>query len=239
MASEQLKGGAPKRFYKTVAVKDGAAGFGIVLDGRSVHTPLKSILSLPTRSLAEAIAEEWDAQLEIIDIAKMPMAGFANAAIDRVAQNRARFVSEITSYGEADLLCYRADEPAALVERQEEIWQPHLDWLELEKGVWLKTTSGIVHVKQEEKELKKVRAIVDDRDDFGLTALHAMTTGSGSVILALAVADGELNAQEASIASELDALFQAERWGEDPLAVERRARLLDEFLQAERFLGLL
>ena len=239
MAIEQLRHGPPKRFYKTVAIKEGASGFCVILDGRSVRTPLKSILSLPTRLLAEAIAEEWDAQLETIDIAKMPLAGFANATLDRVALGRVDFVLEITSYAETDLLCYRADEPVALVERQEEIWQPHLDWLAREKGVRLETTSGIVHVRQEEKELKKVRAIVDDRDNFALTALHAMTTRSGSVVLALAVADGDLNAEEASSASELDELFQAEQWGEDPLAVERRAKLLDEFLQAERFLELL
>mgnify|MGYP001200060805 FL=1 len=239
MVNEQLSSGLPKRFYKTVAVEEVATGFSIVLDGRPVQTPLKSLLSLPTRSLAERIAEEWDAQQESIDATKMPLAGFANAAIDRVAAGRANFVSEIASYAETDLLCYRAEEPAALVERQGEIWQPHLDWLALEKNVRLQTTSGIMHVRQDEKELKKFWTIVDDRDDFSLTGLHALTTGSGSVILALAVTDGGLTAEEALSASELDALFQAELWGEDPLAVERRGRLLDEFVQAERFLELL
>ena len=101
------------------------------------------------------------------------------------------------------------------------------------------TTSGIVHVQQDDNELEKVRAIVDDRNDFALTGLHALTTGMGSVVLALAVAEGRLKAEEASSASLLDELFQAERWGEDPLAVERRAKLANELIQAERFLNLL
>ncbi len=234
-----MSGAPPKRFYKTVGVEDGADGFRVVLDGRPVRTPLKAILSLPARPLADAIAEEWDAQTETIDIPSMPLAGFANAALDRIAVGRSDFVSGIAGYAGTDLLCYRADEPPALVERQIAVWQPHLDWLAREKDIRLETTSGIVHVQQDDKELEKVRAIVDDRDDFALTGLQALTTGMGSVVLALAVAEGRLKAEEASSASLLDELFQAERWGEDPLAVERRAKLANELVQAERFLTLL
>ena len=234
-----MSGVPPKRFYKTVGVEDGADGFRVVLDGRPVRTPLKAILSLPARPLADAIAEEWDAQTETIDIPSMPLAGFANAALDRIAVGRSSFVSDIAGYASTDLLCYRADEPPALVERQIAVWQPHLDWLAREKDIRLETTSGIVHVQQDDKELEKVRAIVDDRDDFALTGLHALTTGMGSVVLALAVAERRLKAEEASSASLLDELFQAERWGEDPLAVERRAKLANELVQVERFLNLL
>jgi len=234
-----LSGGPPKRFYKAVGVEEGTGGFHVVLDGRPVRTPLKAILTLPARSLAEAIAEEWDAQTETIDIPSMPLAGYANAALDRIALGRSDFVMEIAGYAGTDLLCYRADEPPALVERQTAIWQPHLDWLAREKDIRLETTAGIVHIGQDEKELEKVRAVVDERDDFALTGLHALTTGTGSVVLALAVAEGTLSAEEASSASQLDELFQAERWGEDPLAVERRAKLSSELVQAERFLTLL
>ena len=125
------------------------------------------------------------------------------------------------------------------MERQIAVWQPHLDWLAREKDIRLETTSGIVHVQQDDNELEKVRAIVDDRDDFALTGLQALTTGMGSVVLALAVAEGRLKAEEASSASLLDELFQAERWGEVPLAVERRAKLANELIQAERVLNLL
>ena len=234
-----MSGAPPKRFYKTVGVEDGAYGFHVVLDGRPVRTPLKAILSLPARPLADAIAEEWDAQTETIVIPSMPLVGFANAALDRIAMGRSGFVSDIAGYAGTDLLCYRADEPPALVERQIAVWQPHLDWLAREKDIRLETTSGIVHVEQDDNELEKVRAIVDDRNDFALTGLHALTTGMGSVVLALAVAEGRLKAEEASSASLLDELFQAERWGEDPLAVERRAKLANELIQAERFLNLL
>ena len=61
----------------------------IHLDGRPVRTPKKRHLVVPTRALADAIAEEWAAQAEKIDPATMPLSKLAITTIDGVAENAA------------------------------------------------------------------------------------------------------------------------------------------------------
>lgn len=234
-----MTGTQPKRFYKKVDVEALADGHAITLDGRPVRTPMKSKLQLPSRRLASAVAEEWDAQTETIDLASMALTGFANTALDRVRPRRKEVVDEIAGYAETDLLCYRAADPSDLVERQEQEWQPHLDWLARIHGARLVPTAGIVHVKQDADALAAIRRVVGVRDDFALTGLHVLTTGTGSFVLGLAVADGTLEASAAVAAGLLDEIYQAELWGEDPLLTERREGLVRELLAAERFIGLL
>ncbi|MBT5495961.1 MAG: ATPase [Alphaproteobacteria bacterium] len=234
-----MTGKAPKRFYKKVDVEALADGFAITLDGRPVRTPMKSKLQLPSHRLANAVAEEWDAQTETLDLASMALTGFANTALDRVRPRHKEVVDEIAGYAETDLLCYRAADPPDLVERQEREWQPHLDWLARTHGAQLVPTAGIVHVKQDAEALATIRHVIGVRDDFTLTGLHVLTTGTGSFVLGLAVVDGALEASAAVSAGLLDEIYQAELWGEDTLFTERREGLARELLAAERFIGLL
>ena len=230
---------APKRFYKKVEVEVLADGFVVVLDGSPVRTPMKSKLQLPSQKLANAVAEEWDAQIETIDLASMALTGFANTALDRVRPRRKEVVDEIVGYADTDLLCYRAADPPDLVKRQEQEWQPHLNWLARTHGAQLVPTSGIVHVKQDVDALAAIRRVVGVRDDFTLTGLHVLMMGTGSFVLGLAMVEGALEASAAVAAGLLDEIYQAELWGEDPLLTERAEGLRRELLAAERFIGLL
>lgn len=230
---------APKRFYKQAEAIALGDGFTIALDGRPIRTPMKAPVELPAKPLAEAIAEEWAGQGEKIDFRAMPLMRFASTAIDRVTPRRAEVVDEIAAFGRNDLLCYRADGPPELVTHQEAIWQPRLDWLAEAHGVRLRTTCGIVHVEQDAGALAKLREAVDEKDDFALAALHVLTTGTGSVVLGLAVAAGALDSASAAAAGHLDELFQAEQWGEDQIATERRGRIARDLAEAERFLRLI
>ena len=169
----------------------------------------------------------------------MALTGFANTALDRVRPRRKEVVDEIAGYAETDLLCYRAADPPELVERQELEWQPHLDWLARTHDAQLVPTAGIVHVKQDAEALATIRHVLGVRDDFTLTGLHVLTTGTGSFVLGLAVVDGALEASKAVAAGLLDEIYQAELWGEDTLLTERREGLARELLAAERFIGLL
>ena len=230
---------APKRFYKKVEVEALEDGFAVVLDGRPVRTPMKSKLQLPSQRLASAVAEEWDAQTETIDLTSMALTGFANTALDRVRSRRKEVLDEIVGYADTDLLCYRAADPPDLVKRQEQEWQPHLDWLARIHGVKLVSTVGIVHVKQDVDALAAIRRVVGVRDDFTLTGLHVLMMGTGSFVLGLAVLEGALEASAAVAAGLLDEIYQAELWGEDPLLTERVEGLRRELLAAERFISLL
>ncbi len=230
-----------KRFYKNVAaVPDpNGAGWRVHLDGRAVKTPAKAEFLLPVQSLAEKVAAEWAAQDEHIVPATMPHMQLAATAIDRVAPNRAAVIAELTGYGRSDLLCYRAQYPDDLIARQNEHWQPLLDWAESEFSIVLKVTQGVMPVPQEDTTLLAIQDVIEPLDDHQLAALHTLITVSGSVVIGLAVFHGRLDAAGAFEISQIDESYSIENWGEDAEATARREKLRHELLAAGEFLALL
>jgi chaperone required for assembly of F1-ATPase len=164
-----------KRFYKSVGVMPAGDGFGITLDGKRIKSPAKADFVVPSRALAEAVAAEWDAQAGKVVPSAMPLMQLAATAIDKTAPNRQVVIDTIAPYGGSDLLCYRAEAPAALVERQAVAWQPLLDWAMTAHDAPLAVTSGIVHQAQPDASLAALRAAVAAQDDWRLTALHQAT----------------------------------------------------------------
>ncbi len=231
--------GVVKRFYRKAATKSVDGGFAVVLDDRPVQTPGKAPLVLPCAALAEAIAAEWQSQDGRIVPATMPLMRLASTAIDRVAGRREMVIDDVSAHGASDLVCYRADEPAELVARQEAAWRPLLDWLERRYGARLAVTQGIVHVAQPPAALADLRTAVAALDDFMLIALHAATVAAGSLAIGLAIVEGELDAAAAFRASQVDETFQIEKWGADSEAAERRAALAAELAAAARMIDLL
>ena len=228
-----------KRFYKTVDVQAQNVGFAVVLDGKIVRTPMNAELIVPTKQLAVAVAEEWENQGETVVLDTMVMSGFVNTTLDLVRHRRVQVIDEITVYAETDLLCYLAEEPKELVEEQKLKWQPQLDWFADTFGVRLITSTGIMHVAQDPNSLKVVREIVDTRNVFSLTGLHVLTTGTGSIVLGLAVAEGALDASSASDLGQLDALYQSSLWGQDTFSLDVRDTVTRELMGAERYINLL
>ena len=224
-----------RRFYKEVTVEDGA----VLLDGRAVKTPARASLVLPTSTLAEAVAAEWRAQGEEIDPRAMPLTGLSNAAIDRVMPDPAAFARPLAAYAESDLLCYRADAPAELVARQADAWDPLLDWARTRFDVHFTITSGIVHAAQPPATIARLGEALMARDPFGLAAMAPIVTIGGSLVVALALAEDAIDADRAFDVTHLDELWQAERWGEDKLALEARAVRRRDFMAAAQLLDLL
>jgi chaperone required for assembly of F1-ATPase len=236
---EALKPPLPKRFYKDVSVGEADGGFNILLDGRPVRTPLKLPLAVPTRALAEAIAAEWAAQDTHIDPARMPLSRLAVTAIDGVAEHKADVAEDIVKFAASDLVCYRAEAPAALVALQTEAWDPVLRWAQHELGARFALAEGVMPVTQSAEALDRIAAAVAPFDAMALTALHVMTTLTGSALLALAHAIGHLSAEEAWAKAHVDEDWQITQWGIDVEAADRRARRKADMLAASRFLKLL
>jgi chaperone required for assembly of F1-ATPase len=221
-----------KRFYKSVAVTGETGAYAVALDGKGILTPARLALSVPARPLAEAIAREWDGQGEEIDPTAMPLTRLANTAIDRVEGRRAAVIHEIAAYAASDLVCYRADAPADLAGRQAESWQPLVDWMGAALGAPLTVTTGIAAVPQPADSLRAVTVAVARHRTFPLTALHAATVVTGSVVVALALGAGRIDAEEAWRIAMVDELFQAERWGNDPEIERRHASIRAEIANA-------
>jgi chaperone required for assembly of F1-ATPase len=228
-----------KRHYKNASTQAVEGGFGVALDARALLTPAKLPLVVPRRALAEAIAAEWQAQANEVRPHTMPLMRLASTAIDLVAKRHADVVAEIANFAETDLVCYRADGPAQLVARQRAIWQPLIDWTTLRYDAPLAVTAGIIPVTQKPATLRALAIAVAAYEPMSLTALHAATTASGSLVIALALMEGRLDAEGAFAASQLDESFQIERWGEDYEAADRRAALKADIAMAARFIALL
>jgi chaperone required for assembly of F1-ATPase len=228
-----------KRFYTHAAAGPLADGQAVLLDGRPVRTPGRQILLLPTAALAAAVAAEWDSQVDTVQPATMPLTQLASTALDRVGPDRAAVAGEIARYAATDLVCYCADEPADLVQRQHATWAPLLEWLERAHGARLVATAGIQPIPQAAAALAAIQTTVAARPAWPLTALSSATAATGSVVIALALADGRIAADDAAAAALVDETFQAERWGIDPIAAARRDRLRADLAAAERFLALL
>lgn len=224
-----------KRFYKEATIVDAEEGFAIQLDDRPVRTPARALLALPTRALAQAVAAEWQAQGETVDPASMPMTGLANAAIDHVATNRADFAAGVARYAQSDLLCYRADGPDTLVDRQAAAWDPLLDWARGRYDVAFAVTQGIIPVPQPEETLARLAAAVEPLDPFILTGLSTLVTLSGSLVCGLAVVDGGHDIDGIWQAAEIDEAWQVEQWGEDAEATARAVRRQADFSTAGAF----
>ncbi len=225
-----------RRFYGTVSVAADGNGVGIRLDGRPARTPAERPLRLPNRKLAEAVAREWSEQGSEMDPFAMRMTGLANGAIDRVAPDRNRTVSEIMRYGETDLVCYRASGPEELRRLQGGAWDPLVAWMRDRYGLALNVTDGILAVRQ--PPLGRLRKEVAGRGEFSLAALHSVAAICCSAVIGLALDDGRLDAERAWKAAQLDESWQTERWGADPETEARRRGLRLEFDAAAAFLEL-
>jgi chaperone required for assembly of F1-ATPase len=225
-----------RRFYKEVAVEPAGAGFGLRLDGRAVKTPARAPLEVPTLALAESVAAEWRAQSETIDPRSMPLTGLANAAIDRVSPDTAAFAAGLARYGESYLICYRAESPERLAARQREEWDPFVDWARQRYDIELKVTEGVIHRPQSETTVARLAAAVAARGRFELAGLSPLVTVGGSLVIALALAEGAFPLETAWAAASLDDQWQIEQWGEDEEAVAALANRRRDFEAGARFL---
>jgi chaperone required for assembly of F1-ATPase len=232
------KRGLPKRFYTQVSVTETAGACHILLDGRSVRTPGKRLLALPGAALAEAVAAEWRAQGAVIDPTTMPLTRIVNAALDGVAGREAEVRADVVKYAGSDLLCYRAEGPPELVERQRRHWDPLIAWASSSIGCRLKIAHGVMPLRQSEEMLERLAARIAGLDALRLAALHVATTLTGSALLALALAEGRIDRQEAWAAAQVDEDFQVEQWGEDGEAVARARVRRAELDAASRVLEL-
>ena len=225
-----------KRFYEAVTVAaEPVGGFSVRLDGRAVRTPAKALLAAPTAALAELIAGEWAAQGEMVHIAAMPASRLAYTAIDRIGPARAAVAAEVARMGGADVLCYFAEAPQALFERQARRWGPVLDWARDELELDFVRITGALHKAQPAETLARIEALALAEDDFALAGLSLATGLFHSAVLALALRRDQLDGAAAFDLSRLDEAFQEEQWGIDAEAAARTERLRAEAVMLERW----
>jgi chaperone required for assembly of F1-ATPase len=225
----------PRKFYKAVTVAEVPGGWQVQLDSRNLRTPKAQLMVLPTRAIAELVAEEWSAQTNVIEMATMHATRLANTAIETIGGSREGVADQIADYAGSDLVCYFAEDPAALVSRQQAAWEPVLARAEAEEGLRFERCTGIVHREQPAETLTKVRELALSLDDFALAGLAFGVPLFGSAVLAIGVLRGWLGGEEAYDLSRIDEAFQEATWGIDEEAAERTARLGVEARMLDRW----
>ncbi len=228
-----------KRIYKDVAVKPLGEGYSVMLDGREARTLTRAALAAPSENLAAAVAAEWDAQGELIDRQTMPLTALLSAAIDAGETGAAEWRDEILTYLGSDLVCYRAETPAALTARQQQVWDPYIDWLGEEFGARLAVTQGVTAVAQPGEAINQVSRALEAPAAFMLFGITTATKISGSAVLALALWKGAWPADDVFAASRLDENFQEQRWGADAEAKAREQQLQKDFAAVAEFIRLM
>lgn len=224
-----------KRFYEKTSVDGPEGAFGILLDGKPVRTPARRILAAPSRALAQAIADEWDAQKDVIDPSKMPLTRLANSIIDGVVDTPRPVAEEIEKYLGSDLLFYRADGSEGLTRAQEMNWDPVVAWARDDLGARFILAEGVVFAPQPEEAINAARRAIPEHP-WALGAVHSVTTLTGSALLALALAAGRLDADAAWKAAHVDEDWNLATWGRDAAALARRTLRFAEMQAAARVL---
>lgn len=217
----------PKRFYQLVSLQQTEQGWQVQLDGKTLKTPAKNPLCIATKTMAEAIAAEWDAQQECVQPESMPLMRLASLTIDRAALDRAAWIDDTLRYGETDLTCYRAPQSDALGKAQRATFDPILGWLAAEHGIAFAVTDGIMPIEQHPDALHRLQAVLMEARDAEMTALAMLVPLLGSVVLAVALWRSKLSVDEALHAARLDEMHHAAQWGEDAEAAaawEAKAR---------------
>lgn len=223
-----------RRFWKAADIRPAGDGYEVALDERPLRTPGKQPLILPTQALAEAVAQEWDAQDDVIRPDTMPLTRAANSAVEKVAPQFEGVAAMLAEYGGTDLLCYRATDPQPLIRMQADAWDPLIEWAASRHDAPLRVTHGVIPVEQPDDSLARLHAQVVGFDLYGLTALHDLVTIPGSLVLGLAVVQDRVSVDEAFQLSRIDEDFQISRWGEDDDAKEVAAARLLAMKQADR-----
>jgi chaperone required for assembly of F1-ATPase len=224
-----------KRFYKEVSAKPNGGGWQVSLDTRAVKTVKGAAQVVPTEALAKALAAEWDAQGEKVDPKTMPMRDMADYAIDMVSPDPAALIGKTVAYGDTDTLLYRADPDEPLYARQQEVWEPIVSAIETRLDTQFVRISGIIHRPQSEETLAKLRDELTGQNAFALASIEMMTHLAASLITGLSAAQPDADALELWNAASLEEEWQAEEWGRDEEAEERREKRTQDFLKAREF----
>ncbi|MEK7660693.1 MAG: ATP12 family protein [Pseudomonadota bacterium] len=226
-----------QRFYKTVTADILGEGFGVFLDDRKLVTPAKKPLIVANLALAQLIGDEWEAQSETINTATMPITRLVNVAIDRTPNARAEMAQEIKKFASTDLLCYRTSAPQKLAQKQDEIWNPILEWAKQDLDLGMAMAIDSLDLVQSDETLNKVEVMASELDDLMLTLLAFLVPLCGSAILGFALLRGQLSANQVFEAIRIEENHNAEIWGHDYEDLDKAKEKLADLVAVERILA--
>lgn len=229
-----------KRFWKAVEVAAyGPDGhYAVMLDGRPFRLPGGNSLTTSSARLADAIAAEWRAipEGEAFRTADLPMTQMAGTEIERVRPDREQIIGGLSAYGENDLLCYRA--VGSLGREQDALFDPVLALFGSRHGVLPQVTRSLLPLSIAPELQKAYGAALERMDDAALTCAAICAPATGSLILAIGLVEGWVDAASARLMASVEERHQMAQWGEDDALIQEIDRNAADVEIALRYLEL-
>lgn len=220
------------------------SGFCVLAGDQPWRTPAGNNLVVPTRALADVLAAEIAVARAVPKSARVRMddlghTRLAATAIDRIGPAIEATREALLAFAGTDLVCYRDIGGSPLRARQDEAWQPLLDWLAETYGARLIVVDGVMPQPQPQSALDALAAVLNRCNPFVLAGFGLAVETAGSLAIGLALTDGRIDAAQASALADLEETHQNEQWGEDDEALAKRRLRAADIALASHFLTLL
>ena len=223
----------------TISVKQLQEGWGVTANEKPVKTPMQKALLLPSEKLARAVAKEWEGSNVKITKHSMPLTSIACIALDLVSETRAGVIDDILPYADTDMLCYRAGDVPKLHERQAVLLDPIVDYASKTLDIHLVITDSVMPATQPYQNRITIRKLLESWDIWHIALLSFLAKPLSSFVLALAVVNEQVTAENAFMLSHLEETYETEQWGSDAEKDAKIAATQAEILAAGKFLALL
>lgn len=152
-----------------------------------------------------------------------------------IKQHRAEIIDRLVNFALNDVLLFWSTDKDVKKEQQEK-WLPILRWVDETLNARFKQTTSLETEKTDKKATHELKKYLDSLSDKELTSFYIAALNMRSVLLAVAMIKGRINAAEAFELSELEELYQARKWGSEPVAEARRNSIKDSLISAEKYL---
>ena len=140
-----------------------------------------------------------------------------------VAENKAHVVQLLSEFTLTDVLLFWSSKPEIKALQQQQ-WQPVLTWLSHKWQIEPLTTESLT--TPDNAALKaKMTEYLKTLDNKVLTAIYLAATNMKSPLLAVALVEGQIDAETALAATYLEELYQNLQWGEDEEALHGREKV--------------
>lgn len=219
----------------------GPQGVALMIGKVALKTPAGLALSVPTPQLADAIAAEWEAAQAQGKLNKhlLKLTPLACVAVDIAGERRAAMLEDVVPYIDTDLVCYRAGDIPPLLARQQQLLDPLILWAKERFGLELNTTVGVMPIDQPGDNQATLAAVLAGYGNGKLAAFAVAVKPLGSAVLALALVEGRISAEEAFRLAHLEEAYESEQWGADAEKEQRLAAKAEEVQSVAHFLALL
>ena len=152
-----------------------------------------------------------------------------------IRQHREELIDRLVIFSLNDVLLFWSSDEK-LKQEQEKKWAPIIHWVDETVNARFKTTSGLETPSVNAETALELKKYINGMSDKELAAFYVAALNMRSVLLALALIKGRINAKQAFELSELEELYQIQKWGKVPEAEKRRQNLQKCIAAAEQYL---